>query len=185
MEKRVINSFGTITLPKHIREELGILGTTSTVMVDIREGSGGVKEVVIRKEDNLEEVLLRYKSLAEIISRVAECTVSVVWNNIVLSMSSNNSTDTFIGKNIYISKELSNKLKGLDEQVIIDSKENIPFLLNNMGKVLAFYKIPDTGDDRGHFVLLNGTKLDSDISLSKQEALRRYEIITDIVRIGV
>lgn len=185
MEKRVINSFGTLTLPKHIREEFGILGTTSTVMVDLREGQGGVKEVVIRKEDNLEEVLLRYKSLAEIISRVAECTVSVVWNNLVLSMSSNISTDTFVGKGIYISKELSNRLKGKDDHSILNDKENVPFLLSNMGKVLAYYKIPDTGDDRGHFVLLNGTKLDSGVTLSKADAQRRYEIIQDIIKIGV
>ena len=184
MEKRVINSFGTITLPKHIREELGILGTTSTVMVDIREGSGGSKEVVIRKEDNLDEVLSRYKTLSEIISRVAECTVSVVWNNLVLSMSSNHSSDSFIGKNIYISKELSNRLKEADS-CILDTKENVPFLLSNQGKVLAYYRIPETGDDRGHFVLLSGTKLDVGKVLPKEEALRRYEIISDIVKIGV
>ena len=167
-----------------MREELGILGTTATVMVDIREGSGGGKEVIIRKEDNLEEVLLRYKNLSEIISRVAECTVSVVWNNIVLSMSSNHSSDTFVGKNIYISKELSNRFKEVESSTV-DTKENIPFLLNNMGKVLAYYRIPDTGDDRGYFVLLNGTKLDTGVVLSKAEAQRRYEIISDIVKIGV
>ena len=185
MEKRVINSFGTITLPKHFREELGILGTTSTVMIDIREGSGGVKEVVIRKEDNLDEVLLRYKSLAEIISMVTERTVSVVWNNLVLSMSSNHVTDTFIGKNFYVSKELSNRLKDKQESVVLDGKDNVPFLSNDIGKVLAYYKIPDTRDDRGHFVLLSGTKMDSEVKLSKSEMIRRYEIVSDIVKIGV
>lgn len=182
MEKRQINSIGTITIPKHMRDELGISGM-AMLRLDVRERSNGIKEIVMRKDDDLDEILNRYKNLSEILSRIAECTVAVVWNNNILSMTSNKMTESFLGKNIIIDHTFSLELKKMkDDCVIVMNPGNLHILPNNHGDVLSYYKIPDTGDDRGYFVVLNGTKLDSETKISKAEMTRRFYIIADIVK---
>lgn len=182
MEKRQINSVGTITIPKHMRDELGITGI-AMLRLDVRERSSGIKEIVMRKDDDLDEILNRYKNLSEILSRISECTVAVVWNNNILSMSSNKMTESFLGKNIIIDHAFSLELKKMEEDcVIIMNPGNIHILPNNHGDVLSYYKISDTGDDRGYFVILSGTKLDSETKISKSEMIRRFYIIADIVK---
>lgn len=185
MEKRQINSIGTITIPKHMRDELGITGM-AMLRLDVRERTNGIKEIVMRKDDDLDEIMNRYKKMSEILSRIAECTVAVVWNNNLLSMSSNKMTESFLGKNISIDHNFSSELKKMsDDCVIVVNSGSIHFLPNNHGDVLSYYKIPDTGDDKGYFVLLNGTKMDSDIKITKAEMIRRFNIIADIVKMNM
>lgn len=181
MVKRQINSYGTITIPKDLREELGIIGTMM-LRLEVRE-SGNIKEIVIRKDEDLSAIFKKYKNLAEILSRIAECTVAVVWNGILMSMSVANNTESFIGKSHPVDMELQKELKGDNTDFVVVNKK-LNFLPNNKGEVLAFYKIPHTGDDCGFFVLLRGTKQDSDVHISKAEYQRRYEIIADVIKMG-
>lgn len=179
MVKRQINSFGTITIPKDLREELGISGI-AMLRLEVRE-SNNIKEIVLRKDDDLSEVFDRYKSLAEIISRIAECTVGLVWNNMLMSMSVANNTESFVGKNHPIDTELSKEFKNSTKDSVLSVSKPLNFLPNNRGEVIAYYRIPGTGDDKGFFVLLKGTKQDSDNNISKAEYQRRYEIIADVI----
>lgn len=180
MIKRQINSLGTITLPKSMRDELGIVGI-SQLRLDVRE-SNGVKEIVLRKDDNLEELFKRYKSLAEIISRISECTVSVVWNSTILSMTSNTTTESFVGKDFHIDSELQSELRKMTDDAVVVNNKKLFFLPNNTGEVISYFKIPETGDDRGYYVLLKGTKLDSENKITHTEEIRRFHIIADIVK---
>lgn len=184
MEKRQINSIGTITIPKHMRDELGINGI-AMLRLDLRERKNGIKEIVIRKDDDLEEIMNRYKKVSEILSRVAECTVAVVWNNNLLSMSSNKMTESFLGKNISIDHALSLALKDMKEDYVVRMNSDMHFLPNNHGDVLSYYKIPDTGDDKGYFILLSGTKMDSETKITRAEMLRRFSIIADIIQMNM
>ena len=180
MVKRQINSFGTITIPKDLRDELGISGITM-LRLEVRE-SNNIKEIVIRKDDDLSEVFDKYKSLAEIISRIAECTVGLVWNNMLMSMSVANNTESFIGKNHPIDSELSKEFKGSNQDSVLSVNKPLSFLPNKRGEVIAYYRIPNTGDDRGYFVLLKGTKQDIKSEISEEEYGRRYEIIADVIK---
>ena len=182
MVKRQINSYGTITIPKDLREELGIIGTMM-LRLEVRE-SNNIKEIVIRKDDDLSAIFSKYKSLAEIISRIAECTVAVVWNGIIMSMSVSNNTESFISKVHPVDQELQTELKNMKGDSVVYMARHINFLPNNKGEVIACYRIPNTGDDNGFFVLLKGTKQDQDVHISKTEYQRRYEIIADVVKMG-
>ena len=183
MVRRQINSYGTITIPKDLREELGINGITM-LRLEVRE-SNNMKEIVLRKDDDLSEVFDRYKSLAEIISRIAECTVAVVWNNLLMSMSVASNTESFVGKNHPIDSELQKEFKNMIQDSVLSVSKHLNFLPNNKGEVVAYYKIPNTGDDKGFFVLLKGTKQDSDNHISKADYQRRYEIIADVIKMEV
>ena len=101
MEKRLINSFGSIVIPLKLRKELGIEGSC-TLWMDIRRDARGESEIVIRKSNNVLEFLSKYKKWAEIISRISDCTVSIVWNDKVLSMSDEKLTEEFVNKGIKI-----------------------------------------------------------------------------------
>lgn len=180
MVRRQINSFGSITIPKDLREELGISGI-NMLRLEVRE-SGGIKEIVIRKEEDLSEVFDKYKSLAEIISRIAECAVGLVWNNTLMSLTASSITESFVGKNHQISNELKETFKKSKDIEYLDKPVN--FLPNNKGEVVAFYQIPNTGDDKGYFVLLTGTKQDISVNISKEEYKRRYDIIADVIKMN-
>ena len=138
MVKRQINSFGTITIPKDLREELGISGITM-LRLEVRE-SNNIKEIVIRKDDDLSEIFSKYRSLAEIISRIAECTVGLVWNNMLMSMSVANNTESFVGKNHPIDSQLQLEFKNSMQESVLLSKP-LNFLPNNRGEVIAYYRI--------------------------------------------
>ena len=163
MERRIINSFGTITIPAHIRKEAGIDGGV-LLWVDIRETKDGSKEIVLRKSDTLEDIVKKYSKWAEVIARIAESSVSIIWNSCLVTMSSDTQTQDFVSKGIHISQDLSyslNKLVG-DSAVVRDGVSS------------------NTGDDLGFFVLVKGTKYDKS-NITKSEELRRFKIIKDIV----
>lgn len=180
MERRIINSFGTITIPAHIRKEAGIDGGV-LLWVDIRETKDGSKEIVLRKSDTLEDIVKKYSKWAEVIARIAESSVSIIWNSCLVTMSSDTQTQDFVSKGIHISQDLSyslNKLVG-DSAVVRDGV-SISLLQSGEGKVSAYYRISNTGDDLGFFVLVKGTKYDKS-NITKSEELRRFKIIKDIV----
>lgn len=180
MEKRVINSFGNITIPARIRKELGIEGS-SMLWLDVREGRGGQKEIVLRKHDDVEEVYNKYKTWAEVISRIAESAVSIVWNNLVVSMSYSGGTDNFISRKVFISHMLNLSFRQSDgDAVVVKNPKELMFLQNGSGNVSAFYRIRNTGDDSGYFVIVKGTKHDNS-GITREDEIRRYNIIKDIV----
>lgn len=183
MVRRQINSFGTITIPKDMREFLGILGTTSMLQIETRE-SNNIREIVLRKSEDLSGILSKYRNISNIISKVSECVAAVVWNNTLLLMMVNGLEESFIGKTIYVSEELRKEFCNYGDSYTIIGDRTVPFLTSNKGEVVAIYKIPDTGDDVGYFVLLKGTKQDSNNDISKEEMLRRLKIVQDIVNIG-
>jgi hypothetical protein len=164
-----------------LRQELGIVGTMM-LRLEVRE-SNNAKEIVIRRDEDLLAIFEKYRSLAEIISRIAECTVAVVWNGCLMSMSFANNTESFVGKSHPVDISLYEELKNSTRDYSVLSN-HINFLPNNKGEVLAYYRIPDTGDDSGFFVLLKGTKQDSGTVLSSEEYSRRYMIISDVIKIG-
>ena len=179
MEKKIINSFGSIVIPAHIRKELGIDGNMM-LWVGVRETRNGEKEIVLRKTDSVDEILAKYKTWAEVISRISESSVAIVWNNQVLSMSSDSLTEVFIGKNLFVNPILSTYFKKVESGgVVVNNPDDINFLPNGNGKVAAYFKVKDLGDDSCFFVVVKGTKYDKKIS--KAEEGRRYQIINDIV----
>ena len=179
VERRVINSFGNITIPARIRKELGIEGS-SMLWLDVREGRGGQKEIVLKKQDDVDEIFNRYKKWAEVISRIAESAVSIVWNSLVVSMSFKDETDNFITKKVSVSTLLNLSFKqSVDDAVVVKNPKELKFLPNGIGDVSAFYRIKNTGDDSGYFVIVKGTKYD--VKITKEDELRRYNIIKDIV----
>lgn len=185
MVRRQMNSYGTITIPKDLRDELGISGTTM-LRLEVRE-SNNIKEIILRKDDVLSEVLNKYSNLAEILSRISECPVAVVWNNVLLSMSVAHSTESFLGVSQHT---VTNELQKVFKQMSVDVQGKLidgtlSFLPNNMGSVKALYQIPNTGDDRGFFVLLQGTKQDSTNHITKSEFARRCNIILDVIKIAL
>lgn len=179
MEKRVINSFGTITIPSHMRKELGIDGTV-TLLLDVREMKNGNKEIVIRKPSTSEDILNKYKVWAEVISRIAECHVALVWNGSVLSMSSSTVTEDFLGKNTTINPFLHIHLKKLIKGgAFVEDPSSITLLPNGNGNVLAYFKV-ESGDNHCFFVLVQKSK--SDVRrITKTEESRRFQIIKDII----
>lgn len=179
MEKRVINSFGTITIPSHMRKELGIDGTV-TLLLDVREMKNGNKEIVIRKPINSDDILKKYSVWAEVISRIAECSVALIWNGSVLSMSSSKLTEDFLGKNTTINPFLHMHLKKLIKGgAIVDDPSTVTLLPNGTGNVLAYFKV-ESGDDSCFFVLVQGAK--SNVKrITKAEESRRFQIINDII----
>lgn len=181
MVKRQVNSFGTFTIPKDMRDELGIIGT-AMLRLEVRECNNR-KEIVIRKDDDLNEVFEKYKKTAEIISRISECTVATIWNNDLMSLSMSRNTESFIGKLYVVDITLQNVLKSATEPYVI-LQNSVNFLPNNKGEVIAYYKIPNTGDDNGFFLILKGTKQDIQNNISKAELQRRLEIVSDIVEMG-
>lgn len=180
MERRIINSFGTITIPAHIRKEVGIDGGV-LLWIDVRESKDGSKEIVLRKSDTLKDVIKRYRKWAEVIARIAETSVSIVWNSCLITMSSDTETQDFSSKEIYVSQELSLSLNRLvGDSAIVRDNVDIHLLPTGEGKVSAYYRISNTGDDSGFFVVVKGTKYDK-FNVTKAEELRRYKIIKDIV----
>lgn len=180
MEKRIINSFGNITIPARIRKELGIDGNVM-LWIDVRELKNGEKEIVLKRTNDAEEVLRKYKNWAEVISRISECSVSIVWNNTVISMSSNSMTEDFIGRNIVVNPLLSTNFKKVRSGgVIVQNPKSIKFLPSGDGDVAAYFRIANTGDDSCFFVVIKGTKYDGK-KISKAEEERRYQIINDIL----
>lgn len=182
MEKKVINSFGSIVIPAHIRKELGIDGNMM-LWVDVRETKNGDKEIVLRRYNSSEEILKKYKTWAEVISRISECSVSIVWNNTVLSMSSNSMTEDFTGRSIAVNPFLSAAFKRVGDNVrgvIVPQMQKLNFLPNGDGDVAAYFKINNTGDDSCFFVIVKGTKYDGK-RISRAEEERRFQIIGDIV----
>lgn len=176
MEKRTMNSFGTVTIPKSFRDELGITGM-SQVYIGVRDSIYGGKEIIIRKKDNLESVLAKYRSWTEVISRILECSVALVWNSQVLSFSSADVTDDFIAKNLGVSDALNTCFRDSEYHSAILSRD-VDFFTEH-GKVSAFFRINNTDDDIGFFVVVRGTKYD--VNVSKSEEKRRYLLVKDIV----
>jgi bifunctional DNA-binding transcriptional regulator/antitoxin component of YhaV-PrlF toxin-antitoxin module len=180
MERRIINSFGTITIPSHIRKEVGIDGGV-LLWVDVRELKDGTKEIVLRKSDTLEDIVKKYRKWAEVIARIAESAVAIVWNSCLVTLSSDVETQDFSKKGIYVSPELQLSLtKLLGNSAVVRDNVDIPLLKTGMGKVSAYYRIGNTGDDSGFFIIVKGTKYDKN-EVSKAEEKRRYVIINDIV----
>ena len=178
MEKKIMNSFGSIVIPSHIRKEMGLEGNT-TLWVDTRELPNGDKEIVLRKYNDADELVEKYKRWAEVVSRISECSVSLVWNNSVMSMSSENKTELFNGC-AHIHNLLSLQMRKVSSGgVVIKNPDKLPFLENGNGRVAAYFKINGTGDDNCFFVIVKGTKYDKKIS--KAEEFRRFEIIKDIL----
>lgn len=180
MEKRIINSFGNITIPARIRRELGIDGNV-LLWIDVRELKNGEKEIVLRRSNDAEEVLDKYQKWAEVISRITECSVSIVWNGKVLSMSSTSLTENFIEKNISVNPLLLTSFKKISSGgAIVDDPKSLSFLPNGDGEVAAYFKINGTGDDSCFFVVIKGTKYDGK-KISKAEEERRLHIVNDIL----
>ncbi len=179
MEKKIINSFGSIVIPAHIRKELGIDGNM-LLCVSVRESVTGDKEIVVRKPIDAEYIFNTYKTWAEVISRVAESSVALVWNNQVLSMSSESMTESYLGKGLRVNPILSTNFKKFcNGGVIVNNPDDINFLQNGNGKVSAYYKIKSIEEDSCFFVIVKGTKYDK--KMTKAEEGRRYQIINDIV----
>lgn len=180
MERKVMNSFGTITIPSHMRKELGIDGSVM-LWVDIRDTKDGSKEIVLRKSDTVDSILKKYKNWAEVMARVSEHAVSIIWNGQIVSMSNSDMTESFVNKGIIVSHECSLSLKRMVENsAVVKDPEKVRFLPNGEGKVLAYFRMRDTGDDNGFFVVVGGTKHDSN-KITKTEEMRRFHIINDIV----
>lgn len=178
MERRIINSFGTITLPVQYRKAMKIEGSTM-LWVDLREDVYGNKEIVLKKLDSFDDIIKEYSKWAEVIARISEASVALVWNNTVLSMSSTSRTQNFSSKGIYISSDLNLSIKSVQSDSII-YKESVKFLNDGQGKVLACFKLKKTGDDRCMFVVVGGTKYEGN-KITKSEEFRRFEIVRDIV----
>ena len=180
MERRIINSFGTITIPSHMRKEAGIEGNTM-LWVDMRETQDGSKEIILRKSDTVDSILKKYSNWAEVMARVAEHAVSIIWNGYIVSMSNSDMTESFVNKGIHISREFALGLKRMtDNSVVVKDPDKLRFLPNGEGKVLAYFRMRNTGDDNGFFTIIGGTKHDSN-KITKTEELRRFQIISDIV----
>ena len=180
MDKKAINSFGSIVIPISIRKELGINGNMM-LWVDTREYEPGKKEIVLRVSDSTEELLSKYRTWSEVIASIAECSVALVYNNTVLSMSTGEVTESFIGKGIIVSQALSIQLKKLDdgEMLVNDNPKMLEFI-EGMGSVSAICKIRNTGSDNCYFVIVKGTKYQGDKVTKKIEQCR-YENIKKIL----
>lgn len=180
MERRIINSFGTITIPAHMRKEAGIDGSV-TLWVDIRDTKDGSKEIVLKKSDTVDSILKKYSNWAEVMARISEHSVSIIWNGHLVSMSNSEMTESFVNKGVSLNRDLSLSLKRMtDNSVVVKDPEKLRFLPNGDGKVLAYFRMRDTGDDKGYFVVVGGTKHDHN-KITKTEEMRRFQIIHDIV----
>lgn len=185
MEKRIMNSFGNITIPANYRKELGLDGNVA-LWVGLRELPNGEKEIVIRQSNNAEETLKKYQKWAEVISRITECVVALVWNSKVLSLSTTKITQSFLEKNIPINHSLSLCLKKVNTGgVMLDTSDPVLFLPDGQlpagqGEVSALFKIENTGEDSCFFVIIKGTKYEGK-KISKAEEERRYAIVHDIL----
>jgi hypothetical protein len=163
-----------------MRKELGIDGNVM-LWLDVRENKNGTKEIVIKKPSSSEEIFKKYKTWAEVISRISECSVALVWNNRVLSMSSSNLTESFLGKNVAVSPLLSLNFKKISKGgVIVNDPKSMSLLSDGSGNVSAYFKVSDTCDDSCFFVIVKGTKYDVK-RITKAEEARRYQIINDIM----
>lgn len=180
MERRIMNSFGTITIPAHMRKELGIDGS-ATLWIDTRDTRDGSKEIVLKKSDTVDSILKKYRNWAEVLARVSEHAVSIIWNGHIISMSNSDTTESFVNKDYSVSQECALSLKRMvDNSVVVKDPDKLNFLPNGEGKVLAYFRMRDTGDDNGFFVVVGGTKHDSN-KITKTEEMRRFQIIHDIV----
>lgn len=178
MERRPINSYGTITLPISMRRELGIEGMTE-LWVDVRTTDFGEKEIIIRKSDIPENILKRYGIWAEVIARIAESDVSIIWNGRLVSMSSSTETQSFIGTGIGLSQQFAKILSNFHgKSAFLKDGENVEFLSNGDGNVKALFKIP--GDGKGYFIVVGGTKNEKS-RITKADESRRFQMINDIV----
>lgn len=179
MEKRIMNSFGSITIPAEIRKDLGIDGNVM-LWVGTRDLANGDKEIVLRLSNNAEEALVKYQKWAEVISRITECTVALVWNGKVLSMSSTRITESFLDRDISVSPSLMLGLKKVKTGGVSLGDKSMSLLPGGQGEVSAFFKIANTGDDSCFFVVIKGTKYDGK-KISKTDEERRYSIVNDIL----
>lgn len=177
MEKKAISSFGSIVVPIHMRKELGIDGNVM-VNIGVRELQNGEKEIVIRKPLDTDDILEKYGVWAEVIARVAESSVALIWNNHLLSMSSSTLTESFVGKRIQINPLFKKYIIKCPKGAIVNNPEELSLLSSGPGVVYAFYPIKSV-DDWGYFVIVRGSK--NDKTLSKIEEKKRYKIISDIV----
>ena len=181
MEEKTMNSFGVITIPAHIRKEMGITGMVS-LWVGVQVGKNGDKEIVLKKKNNTEEILNKYLNWSKVISRIAESPVSIVCNDRVLAMVSETNTQKYTGKTIDIGSELSESFRRTGEDsVVLKDPSKVRFLKSGLGNVSSYFKIKDTGDDRCYFVIVKGTNYDKK-PITKADEMRRYQMISDIVK---
>lgn len=178
MEKKPISSFGSIVIPISMRKELGIDGNMM-VSIGVRDLQNGEKEIVIRKPLGAEDVLNKYKTWSEVISRVAESSVALVWNNKLLSLSSSSYTESFIKENLIVNPILTSNMMKSPNNTIVNNPEEVSLICDGPGEVAAYYRIKSIEEGNCYFVVVRGSKIDK--ALTKAEEKRRYMIINDIV----
>ena len=178
-EKRTINSFGSITIPKKMRDELGLEDGINTVQVFVRETTVGEKEIVIRKLGSYRDIIDKYSTWASVISRIISCTVSIVWNTKVLILSNFDNSIDLSDRKVYVSTPLSRFMDKMDDSYAV-FRDKVPFLDTGDGIVKAIFKVREEWG-AGYFVIMQGTKYDSSESLPEKDLLNRYAIIRDIM----
>lgn len=178
-EKRTINSFGNITIPKKMRDELGIVGGITTVQMFVRETASGDKEIVIRKVSGGKEIVEKYSKWSSVVSRILSCTVAIVWNKRVLMLSNLDNSMDVSDKKVFISPVLDGFIASMKDYYVV-FRDNIPFLSSGEGIARAVFRIREECGD-GFFVVVQGTKYDSEEQLTERDMMNRYAIVRDIV----
>ena len=115
-EKRTINSFGNITIPKKMRDAIGLDSGISTVQIFLRDDSSGEKEIVIKRLNSYRDILEKYSIWVSVVSRVVACSVGLVWNKKVLSLSSFDNSIDLVDKNTN-KEELHDRMRELENLV--------------------------------------------------------------------
>lgn len=178
-EKRTINSFGNITIPKKMRDAIGLDSGISTVQIFLRDDSSGEKEIVIKRLNSYRDILEKYSIWVSVVSRVVACSVGLVWNKKVLSLSSFDNSIDLVDKNVIISSVLGSLIENTEEDYIL-FKDRVPFLESGDGEVKAVFRIKNTCGE-GFVVIVHGTKYDRDDKISVRDMMNRYSIIRDIM----
>ena len=171
-EKRTINSFGNITIPKKMRDELGLVDGISTVQIYTRETALGDKEIVIKKLGSYKDIIDRYSTWASVVSRIVSCTVSLVWNNKVLILANYDNSMDLSERKVYISSPLIRFLGSMEDSYAV-FRDKVPFLDSGDGIVKSVFKIREEWG-AGYFVIMQGTKYDSGEVIPEKDLMNRY-----------
>lgn len=176
MEKKVVNSFGAVTIPKYIRDELNIKNG-DYMLVDMVTCSNGEKQVIMRKHKSVDDILKSLSVWNQVISKVCGFLVVVIKDNLVYMVSNYGKSESFSNRVKPIHADLVRQMYGKDYEKCYETGNIKPFTPEGLGRVVAYYSISVTDFD-GYIALVDSS---SEYSEYSKRCLDKLEIAESII----